>query len=74
VSDEVVAGAGPVDADDDLAPEPGGDLLQGRGQYFLVVGERVRAGVARSEQHVQALAGVRAPGSEGVEAVAHLLL
>jgi len=38
VADEVVAGAGAVDADHDLAPEPGGDLLQGRGQHLLVVG------------------------------------
>ncbi len=31
----------PVDANQDLAPEPGGDLPQGRAQDFLVVSERV---------------------------------
>jgi hypothetical protein len=41
VSDEVVAGAGPVDADQELAPEPGRDLPQGRGQHLLMVGEGV---------------------------------
>ena len=72
MADEVVAGSGPVDADQDLAPEPGGDLPEGRGEHLLVVGERVRPGVAGAQQHVQALAGVRAPGGEGVEAVALL--
>jgi hypothetical protein len=74
VADEVVAGAGPVDADEDLAPEPGRDLPEGRSQRLLVVGERVRPGVARPEQHRQALAGVRQPGAQRVEAVAFFLL
>jgi hypothetical protein len=72
VADEVVAGVGPVDADQDAAPEPGRDLPQGRCQHLLVVGERVGAGVAGSQEHVQALAGVRAPGGERMEAVSHL--
>jgi hypothetical protein len=38
---ELVAGAGPVDADEDLPPEPGGDLPEGRGQHLLVVGKGV---------------------------------
>ena len=66
VLDELVACAGPVDADQDLAAEPGGDLPQGRGQHFLMVGERVRAGVARSQQHGQALAGIGEPGAQRV--------
>jgi hypothetical protein len=45
---------GAVDADDDLAPEPGRDLLQGVCQHFPVIGECVRAGVARPEHHGQA--------------------
>jgi hypothetical protein len=74
VADEVVAGAGAgaVDADHDLAPEPGGDLLQGRGQHLLVVGEGVRAGVAGPQLHGQALAGIAAPGSQRVETVPFL--
>ena len=55
-----------------LPPEPGGDLPQRRGQHLLVVGERVRPGVAGPQQHGQALAGVRAPGAQRVEAVALL--
>ncbi len=39
MADEVVAGAGAVD--DELPPEPGGDLLQRCGQYLFVVRERV---------------------------------
>ena len=58
VLDELVAGAGTVDADQDLAPEPGGDLPDRGGQHFFMVGERVRAGVARAQQHGQALAGI----------------
>ena len=38
-----MAGAGAVDADEDLAPEPSGDLPQGRARDFPVVGEGVRA-------------------------------
>src|SRR5207237_4221255 len=34
VADEVVAGAGAVDADQDPPPEPGGDLPQGGGQHL----------------------------------------
>ena len=63
--DEVVAGAGAVDADYELAPEPGGDLPEGRGQHLLMVGERVRAGVARPQQHGQALAGIRHQAPSG---------
>jgi hypothetical protein len=55
-----------------LAPEPGRDLPEGRGQHLLVVGEGVRAGVAGPQQHGQGLAGVGAPGPERVEAVAFL--
>jgi hypothetical protein len=41
VLDELVAGAGPVDADEDLAPEPGRDLPDRGGEHFFMVGERV---------------------------------
>src|ERR1017187_3481592 len=41
VLDELVAGPGPVDADQDLAPEPGRDLPDGRDQHVLVIGEGV---------------------------------
>ena len=41
VLDELVAGAGPIHTDEDLRPEPGGDLPDRRGQHLLVVGERV---------------------------------
>ena len=61
VLDEVMAGPGPVDADQDLGPEPGRDLPDGRGQHLLVVGEGVRARVAGPQQHGQALAGIRRP-------------
>ena len=71
-SDEVVAGAGPVDADHDLPPEPGRDLPQRRGQHLFMIGERVRPGVAGAEQHGQALAGIPAPGPQWVETVAFL--
>ena len=72
VPNQVVAGPDAVDADDDLAPEPGGDLPDRGGQHFQVVGEGVRVGVAGAEQHVQALAGVPALPRRRVEAVAHL--
>ena len=38
---ELVAGAGPAGADQDLVPEPGGDLPEGRGQHVPVAGERI---------------------------------
>jgi hypothetical protein len=41
VIDELVARARAVNADQDLAPEPGRDLAQGRGQHIPVIGERV---------------------------------
>ena len=69
---ELVAGAGPVDANQDLAPEPGRDLPDRRGQHLLVAGERIRARVARPQQHGQALAGAGTPGAQRVEAVALL--
>ena len=72
VLDELVARAGPVDADHDPAPEPGGDLPDGRGQHLLMVGERVRPGVPGPEQHREALAGIPAPRPQWVEAVAFL--
>ena len=40
-----MARAGAVDADYDLAPEPGRDLPEGRGQHLLMFGERVEPGV-----------------------------
>jgi hypothetical protein len=72
VSDELVAGAGPVHADQHLLPEPGGHLPQGGGQHVPVIGERVRAGVAGAQQHGQALARIRAPRRQWMEAVAFL--
>ena len=69
---ELVAGAGPVNADEDLLPEPGRDLPDRRGQHVPVVGERVRPGVAGPQQHGQALAGVRQPGAQWMKAIALL--
>ena len=46
------------------------DLPQGRGQHLLMVGEGVRPGVAGPQLHGQALAGIAAPGPQGVETVA----
>jgi hypothetical protein len=65
-----MARAGLVDADHDLPPEPGGHLAERRGQHFLVIGERVRPRVAWSQEHGQALAGIREPGAQCMEAVA----
>jgi hypothetical protein len=62
----------PSTADEDLPPEPGRDLPEGGGQHLLMAGERVRAGVPGTEQHGQALAGVRQPGAQRVEPVALL--
>jgi hypothetical protein len=72
VPDQVVAGSGTVDPDQDVPPPPGRDLLQRPVQHFLVIGEGIRAGVAGAQQHVQALAGVHAPGRQRVEAEALL--
>ena len=73
VLDEIVAGAGPVDADQDLAPEPGRDLPDRRGQHLLVVGERVRArrcraaaawpGTRAYSQPTPPMGGSRSPSS-----------
>ena len=49
-----------------------GTCRQGRGQHVLVIGERVRPGVAGAQQHRQALARIRAPGPQRVETVAFL--
>ncbi len=67
-----MTGPGPVDTDEDLAPEPGRDLPDRGGQHLFMAGERVRPGVARAKHHGQALAGVREPGSQRVEPVALL--
>jgi hypothetical protein len=69
VADQFVAGADPVDADQQLRPHAGGDLPDRRGQHREVVGEGVRAGVAWAQQHRQALGGIGAPGPQRVEAV-----
>jgi len=66
-----MARAGAVDADDDLLPEPGRDLPDRRSQHLLMVGKRVRPGVAGPQQHGQALARIRSPGPQRVKAVAH---
>ena len=54
------------------APEPCRDLPEGGGQHVPVIGERVRARVARSQQHRQAFARIRTPRRQWVEAVALL--
>ena len=69
VADELVAGAGPVDADQQPRPHPGGDLPDRRGQHREVIGEGVRAGVARPQQHRQRLGGIGQPGPQRMEAV-----
>ena len=50
----------------------GGDLADRCGQHGEVVGEGVRAGVARPQQHRQRLGGISQPGPQWMEAVAHL--
>ena len=69
VPDEVVAGPGSVNADQEPPPEPSRDLAERRGEHLLVVGEGVRAGVPWPQEHGQALAGIDAPGGQRVEAV-----
>jgi len=69
VADQLVAGAGPIDADQQLGPHPSRDLPERRRQHREVVGEGVRSGVARPQQHRQALGGIGAPGPQRVEAV-----
>jgi len=44
--DELVAGVGPVHADQDLLPEPGRDLADRRGQHVPMISERVRPALA----------------------------
>jgi len=70
VPDEVVAGAGPVDADEDPAAGPGRDLPDRGGQHLLVVGEGVRAGVAWPEQQWPGTRGYWRTRRPGMEAVA----
>jgi hypothetical protein len=41
VGDQLVAGAGPVDADQQLRPHAGGDLPERRGQHGQVIGEGI---------------------------------
>jgi hypothetical protein len=65
VADEFVAGAGTVDADQQPGPEAGGDLPDRRRQDREVVGEGVRPGVARPQQHSQRLGGIGKPGPCG---------
>src|SRR5690348_17447542 len=43
-----------------------------RGQHREMIGEGIRAGVARSQQHRQRLGGIGAPGPQRMESVAHL--
>ena len=54
--DQVVAGSGAVDADEDLAPEPGGDLPDRGGQHFQVAGEGAEGHCRR---------GAACPGTRG---------
>jgi hypothetical protein len=70
VLDELVAGPGAAGADQDLPPEPGGDLPEGRGRQVPVIGEGARSGVAGAQQHGQALARIGSPRRQRVEAVA----
>lgn len=63
-----IAGAGPVDADDDLLLEPDRDLPENCDQHLLVMSERVRVSVAGPEEHGQALAGIGERGAQRMEA------
>lgn len=67
VGEQLVGGAGTVDADQQLGPPPCGELFDRGGEYLQVVGHGVGAGVARAEQHRQRFAGVGAPGGQRVE-------
>ena len=67
-----MAGASPVDADQQPGPEAGRDLPDRRRQDREVVGEGVRPGVARPQQHRQRLGDIGQPGPEREEAVTHL--
>jgi len=72
VFEQLVGGAGAVDADEDLHAALGWDLGDRGGEHGEVVGHGVGSGVARAQQHLQALAGVGAPRRERVEAEAFL--
>jgi hypothetical protein len=68
VLDKVVSGAGAIHPDHQLRSPAGGDLRQRRAQHRHVIGNRVRPGVARAQQHRQRLGGIGQPGAQWMEA------
>lgn len=69
---DLVAGPGPVDGDQQVAPEGGGDLGDRGVQDLDVVGAGVGAGVAFSEHRHQQFAGVVAGGQQRMKPVGAL--
>jgi hypothetical protein len=64
VLEQFVGGAGAIDADQQLAPVGDRELGDRVPEDPEVVNDRVRSGVAGSQQHGQTLRGVGAPGAQ----------